>query len=68
MDLNQNFKIAIHDIFRNKFISGEIPQKYEIIKYDQDLKIYHLRNIATNVVSKHSPEQVQIFFIKETSF
>lgn len=69
-DLNPNLRINLHDIFRDKFGDFREIQRYEITKVDttKEPPLIFLRNLSTNVVQKRSPEQVNLFFIKETIF
>ena len=65
---NSNFKIGINDIFRTKFNDGMIPQEVEVVSYDKGLDLYSLRNIATNAITRHDSNQMQINFIKVTRY
>ena len=65
-DTSDKFKIAINDIFRSKYNDGMIPEEAEVVSYDDALELYSLRNIATNAITRHNRDQMQINFIKVT--
>lgn len=69
-DLNPNLKINLRDIFRDKFGDPRYLQRYEVVKVNMDNipRLIFLRNVATNAIVKHAPEQIDLYFIKETNF
>jgi len=67
-ETNSRFRIGINDIFRTKHNDGMIPQEVEVVSYDEGLDLYSMRNIATNAITKHDSDQIQINFIKVTRY
>ncbi len=67
-ELNPNFKINLHEIFTDKFTSGEIVSQYEVVRIDTPQNIIFLRNVATNQVTKHSSEQIEIYYSKQSHY
>jgi len=66
-NLDPNFTINLRDIFKYKFMDNTIPETLEVIKVDtaKEPPLITLKNIATGKVVLHSPEEVQIYYIKQ---
>ena len=59
--------INLNDIFEYKYKDNNIPQTLEVIKVQTQYypHIITMRNIATNAVTVHSPEEIQADYIKK---
>lgn len=66
-DLNSNLSINVHDIFKDKFSDHRYARRYEVMKVQTDSfpKLIFIRDLENNVVQKRSPEEINLFFIKE---
>ena len=69
-DLNPNLTINVHDIFRDKFADFRYTRRYEVVRVQTDVfpKLIFIKDLENNVVQKRSPEEMNLFFIKENNF
>lgn len=67
-DMSKPFSINLRDIFEYKWKNNNIPSTVEVIKVQTNFypHIITVKNIATGVVTNHSPEEIQADYIKKT--
>jgi hypothetical protein len=67
-DLSNNFPIPLNSIFRDKFGDFRGIQQYEVVRVDTNVEppLVWLRNLQTNVVTKESPDNVQLYYIRQS--